>query len=73
VARIICEFVHFQGEVNGIQFVQDRGQWISPDLTDEVAGYLASVPGYRLVAQPAPKPKAKGPAEPATADQAAGK
>ena len=68
MARIICEFVHFQGVVNGIQFTQDKGQWLSPELPEEVAAYLASVPGYRLVAAPKGKAKAE-PAPPPSAEK----
>jgi hypothetical protein len=57
-----------------VAFTVDRGESISEEITDELAAYFASVPGYRLVetkkaAKAPPAATATSPAADAAADK----
>lgn len=76
MARIICTIDHITPPISGptgtVNFTEDRGQWISDEVTDEVAAEWAAIPGFML---PKPKlevPPRRGPGRPPKAKPAEG-
>lgn len=49
MARVICTLPNASTNINGVAFIEDRGQMISEDIPDHIADNFASIPGYELV------------------------
>lgn len=49
MAKVVCTLPNVGKHVNGFAFTEDRGEFISEELQDDVALHFASIPGYRLV------------------------
>ena len=72
MARVICKLPNCATEMTvgttggtvKVKFVEDRKQFLSEEVSDEVADHLDAIPGFTKVAA---KPKAK----PETADEKA--
>ncbi len=62
--RVIYNAPNADPQMDGLEWTLDRGELISPELTEaQVARYL-TIPGFRQVEPPAP-PAEPAPAEPA--------
>lgn len=62
--RVSTNIPYTTSPINGVVFVEDRGEWISEEVSEEVAANFASIPGYsRLPEMAAPvEPLSSAPA-----------
>ena len=54
MARVISTLPNQAAVTNGVKFEEDKGQFLSEDVSDEVAANFASIPGYRIAGKRAP-------------------
>lgn len=64
MARVICTLPNASTLINGVAFIEDRGQMISAEISAEVAANFASIPGYELVGAKKAAPEADAGGEP---------
>lgn len=50
--RVIYTSPHLDPQMDGLDWTLDRGELISPELTDEQAARYLSIPGFRAVEMP---------------------
>lgn len=62
--RVICEIPGTAPDLDGLEWTADRGQLISPEISEAAATRYAGIPGFRLV-EPPPAP-VNPPAPPVT-------
>lgn len=68
--RVIYNAPNADPEMDGLEWTLDRGDLISPELTEaQVARYL-TIPGFRQVEPPKPAEPVTPPAEPPTQNEA---
>lgn len=55
--RVLCSLPNMSAQVSGVGFAPapDGEGWVSDDLTPALAQAFAEIPGYILLADPAPK------------------
>ena len=55
--RVLCNLPNMSAQVSGVGFTPapDGEGWVSDDLTPALAQAFAEIPGYILLADPAPK------------------
>lgn len=58
MARVVCDLPNVTSPINGVKFTQDREEWISEEVPDDVAEAFGKIPGYRVL----PKPTQEKPA-----------
>lgn len=66
--RVIYNAPHLDPEMDGLEWTLDRGELISPELTEAQADRYLTIPGFRAVELPKPaEPVNKAEPEPAAA------
>lgn len=58
--RVIYSAPHLDPEMDGLKWTEDRGELISPELSEETAARYLTIPGFRSAEPPA----APGPVNP---------
>lgn len=67
MSRVIYSAPNADPQMDGLEWTQDRGELISPELTDEQAARYLTIDGFRLAETPKPAEPPK-PAETPKAD-----